>query len=250
MNLEPKLDQVRQELLRRMTGGDSHLLRQVQEHITSRFGKMLRPRLLLLAAATLGDEALASRRTLLLATCVEMLHSASLLHDDIIDRADTRRGLPSVNARWGNATAVLAGDWLLAQIMRLLDEVDDRQATRLVNDTVIDMVQAELLQLQMNEEQRTKNEERADAANPNPDNSSFFTLNSSLYMKIIDGKTARLFATACALGNPLYEDFGLHYGRLFQMRDDLADGEAPAFVHELIQRETQEIDNLQYKLTI
>lgn len=243
MNLEPKLDQVRQELLRRMTGGDSHLLRQVQEHITSRFGKMLRPRLLLLAAATLGDEALASRRTLLLATCVEMLHSASLLHDDIIDRADTRRGLPSVNARWGNATAVLAGDWLLAQIMRLLDEVDDRQATRLVNDTVIDMVQAELLQLQMNEE-------RADAANPNPDNSSFFTLNSSLYMKIIDGKTARLFATACALGNPLYEDFGLHYGRLFQMRDDLADGEAPAFAQELIERETQEIDNLQYKLTI
>lgn len=250
MNLEPKLDQVRQELLRRMTGGDSHLLRQVQEHITSRFGKMLRPRLLLLAAATLGDEALASRRTLLLATCVEMLHSASLLHDDIIDRADTRRGLPSVNARWGNATAVLAGDWLLAQIMRLLDEVDDRQATRLVNDTVIDMVQAELLQLQMNEEQRTKNEERADAANPNPDNSSLSTLNSSLYMKIIDGKTARLFATACALGNPLYEDFGLHYGRLFQMRDDLADGEAPAFAQELIQRETQEIDNLQYKLTI
>lgn len=250
MNLEPELEQVRREYLRRMTQGDNTLLRQVQEHITSRFGKMLRPRLLLLAAATLGDEALASRRTLLLATCVEMLHSASLLHDDIIDRADTRRGLPSVNARWGNATAVLAGDWLLAQIMRLLDEVDDRQATRLVNDTVIDMVQAELLQLQMNEERKTKNEERADATNPNPDNSSFSTLNSSLYMKIIDGKTARLFATACALGNPLYEDFGLHYGRLFQMRDDLADGEAPAFVHELIQRETQEIDNLQYKLTI
>lgn len=250
MNLEPELEQVRREYLRRMTQGDNTLLRQVEDYISARNGKMLRPRLLLTAAATRGDEALRSRRTLLLATCVEMLHNASLLHDDIIDRADTRRGLPSVNARWGNATAVLVGDWLLAQIMRLLDEVDDRQATRLVNNTVIDMVQAELLQLQMNEERRSKNEERADAANPNPDNSSFFTLNSSLYMKIIDGKTARLFATACALGNPDYEDFGLHYGRLFQMRDDLADGEAPAFVHELIQRETQEIDNLQYKLTI
>ena len=56
--------------------------------------------------------------------------------------------------------------------------------------------------------------------------------------------------TACALGNPLYEDFGLHYGRLFQMRDDLADGEAPAFAQELIEQETQEIDNLKYKLTI
>lgn len=250
MNLEPELEQVRREYLRRMTQGDNTLLRQVEDYISARNGKMLRPRLLLTAAATRGDEALRSRRTMLLATCVEMLHNASLLHDDIIDRADTRRGLPSVNARWGNATAVLVGDWLLAQIMRLLDEVDDRQATRLVNNTVIDMVQAELLQLQMNEERRTKNEERADAANPNHDNSSFFTLNSSLYMKIIDGKTARLFATACALGNPLYEDFGLHYGRLFQMRDDLADGEAPAFAQELIERETQEIDNLQYKLTI
>ena len=70
------------------------------------------------------------------------------------------------------------------------------------------------------------------------------------YLRIIDGKTARLFATACALGNPDYEDFGLHYGRLFQMRDDLADGEAPAFAQELIEQETQEINNLKYKLTI
>ena len=203
MNLEPELEQVRREYLRRMTQGDNTLLRQVEEYISARNGKMLRPRLLLMAAATRGNETLRSRRTLLLAVCVEMLHNASLLHDDIIDRADTRRGQPSVNARWGNATAVLVGDWLLAQIMRLLDEVDDRNATRLVNDTVIDMVQSELL-----------------------------------------------FATACALGNPDYESFGLHYGRLFQMRDDIADGEAPLFVQQLIEQETQEIDNLKYILSI
>jgi len=217
MNLEPNLEQVRQEYLRRLSVGTSHetALHAVLEHITARNGKMLRPRLTLLAASTLGDEHLNSRRTLLLATAVEMLHNASLLHDDVIDRADTRRGQPSVNAHWGNATAVLVGDWLLAQIMRLLDEVDDRNATRLVNSTVIEMVQAELLQ----------------------QDSSLFTLHSSLYMKIIDGKTARLFATACALGNPQYEDFGLHYGRLFQMRDDIADGEAPSFVDKLIEQE-------------
>lgn len=226
MNLEPDIELVRQEYVRRMTQGDSTLLRKVEEYITSRSGKMLRPRLLLTAAATRGDEALHSRRTLLLATAVEMLHNASLVHDDIIDCADSRRGQPSVNARWGNATAVLVGDWLLAQIMRILDEVDDRDATRLVNDTVTQMVEAELLAL----------------------STSQYT--PPTYLKIIDGKTARLFATACALGNPFYEDFGLHYGRLFQMHDDIADGEAPDFVDGLIAQETQEINNLKYKLSI
>ena len=227
MNLEPELEQVRREYIRRMTQGDSSLLRSVEDYVTSRSGKMLRPRLLLTAAATRGDEALHSRRTLLLATAVEMLHNASLVHDDIIDCADSRRGQPSVNARWGNATAVLVGDWLLAQIMRLLDEVDDRNATRLVNDTVIDMVQSELIQLEC----------------PSP-------IDTVTYLRIIDGKTARLFATACALGNPLYEDFGLHYGRLFQLRDDIADGEAPDFAQELIDKETQEINALKYILSI
>ena len=232
MNLEPELEQVRQEYIRRMTQGNNPLLRKIEEYVTSRSGKMLRPRLTLLAAATLGDEQLHSRRTILLATAVEMLHNASLLHDDVIDRADTRRGQPSVNAQWGNATAVLVGDWLLAQIMHLLDEVDDRNATRLINRTVLEMVESELLQLHSN------------------NLSTYQPINLSTYLRIIDGKTARLFATACALGNPLYEDFGLHYGRLFQLRDDIADGEAPSFANDLIEQETQEIDNLKYKLSI
>ena len=101
-----------------------------------------------------------------------------------------------------------------------------RSATRLVNRTVIEMVEAELQQL--NVEHMTQD----------------------TYLKIVDGKTARLFATACALGNPQYENFGLHYGRLFQMRDDIADGEAPDFVNSLIEQETQEINNLKYILSI
>ena len=246
MNLEPKLEQVRQEYLRRLVDTvdaesfHETALPSVIDHITSRKGKMLRPRLTLIAAATLGDEHLDERRTLLLATAVEMLHNASLLHDDVIDRADTRRGQPSVNARWGNATAVLVGDWLLAQIMRLLDEVDDRDATRLVNRTVIEMVEAELLQQTVETFHETSL----------PHDETALPLTPTTYLKIIDGKTARLFATACALGNPLYEDFGLHYGRLFQMRDDIADGEAPLFVQQLIEQETQEIDNLKYILSI
>lgn len=221
MNLEANLQQVHAEYLRRLTAavGSQPLPVSATDcgstltALLSRTGKMLRPRLLLAAAATLGDEALNSRRTLLLAVAVEMLHNASLLHDDVIDNDLQRRGQPSVNARFGNPTAVLLGDYLLAQIMALLDEIDDRDATRRINQTVISMVQAELLQL----------------------NTSHLTLTT--YQQVIDGKTARLFATACALGNPAYEQFGLHYGRLFQLRDDLADGEATPWTQQLIEQE-------------
>ena len=233
MNLKTRLDDVRAEYLRRLSPtDDTSLLAQLEQHITARMGKMLRPQLLLLAADTLGQAD--TPRTTLLAVAVEMLHNASLLHDDVIDHDDLRRGQPSANARFGNTAAVLAGDYLLAQVMTILHEVDDRDAALLVNRTVTTMVQAELLQLQVNEERKMKNEESSVAST----DSSFFTLNSSLYMKIIDGKTASLFACACALGNPLYYDFGLHYGRLFQLRDDIADHEDNPFTANLIEQET------------
>lgn len=213
MSLTVDIEAVRAEYLRRMCGGDGALLRQVEEYGAARRGKMLRPRLTLLAAATLGDAYLHSRRTLLAATCVEMLHNASLLHDDVVDGDVVRRGQPTVNARWNNRVAVLVGDYHLAQIMRLLDEMDDTDAARMVNRTVTEMVEAELLALESAEMSRER------------------------YLKIIDGKTARLFSTACALGNPKYEAFGMHYGRLFQLRDDLADGETTPWTAELIRQE-------------
>ena len=209
------IDAVRTEFLRRMTRGNLAILREVEQYATAQLGKMLRPRLTLAAAATLGTEVLHSRRTLLMAVCVEMLHNASLFHDDIIDRAATRRGQPSINARWGNGVAVLVGDYILAQIMDLLDEVYDREAQHIVNGTVQAMVEAELLALTPG----LMNEER--------------------YLRIIDGKTAQLFATACHLGNPIYHDFGLHYGRIFQMRDDIADNEAYPFTEDLLHREEE-----------
>lgn len=220
------LEAVRQEYLRRMTQGDGKLLQQVEQYVVSRGGKMLRPQLTLMAAATLGDDVLNSRRTLLLATCVEMLHNASLLHDDVIDHADNRRGQPSVNAQWDNGIAVLVGDYHLAQIMQLLDEADDKDASRLINNTVIAMVEAELM--------------AKEATTPTKDQ----------YLRIIDGKTARLFATACALGNPVYEEFGLHYGRLFQLRDDVADNETTQWTEELIVSEETTMTAIKYKLPI
>lgn len=218
MNLRTKLEEVRQEYLRRMTRGHLPLLREVEDYVTQHDGKMLRPRLTLLAAAEMGEAHFDSRRTLLAATCVEMLHNVSLLHDDVIDKAETRRATASVNARWGNGVAVLVGDYLLAQIMQLLDEIDDSAAARRINSTVTAMVEAELLNQQVIGGE---------------------ALTRDTYLAIIDGKTARLFATAAALGNPDYEDFGLHYGRLFQLRDDQADGESTPFTDALIEEEEQ-----------
>ena len=220
------LETVRREYLHRMTQGNGQLLQQVEQYVVSRGGKMLRPQLTLMAAATLGDEALNSRRTLLMATCVEMLHNASLLHDDVIDQSDCRRGQPSVNAQWDNAIAVLVGDYHLAQIMQLLDEANDAEASRLVNSTVMSMVEAELL--------------AKEPAEPSV----------GRYLILIDGKTARLFATACALGNPLYEEFGLHYGRLFQLRDDVADGEDTPWTTSLISQEEAILAAIKYTLPI
>lgn len=227
--LETVLEKVRQEYLRRMTRGDGNLLREVEQYTAMRTGKMLRPRLTLLAAATLGDEVLQSRRTLLMATCVEMLHNASLLHDDVIDSADSRRGQPSVNTRWNSRVAVLVGDYHLAQIMALLNEVDDQEAPRLINSTVMAMVESELLQQEV---------------------LAGLEMTEDKYLKIIDGKTARLFSTACSLGNPEYADFGLHYGRLFQLRDDLADGEETPWTASLIAQEERVLNEMPLQLNI
>lgn len=220
MNLEDKLRKVRTEYLRRMTQGDNPLLQEVEAYITARQGKMLRPQLLLLASDTLGQAD--TPRTQSLAVCVEMLHNASLMHDDIIDHAITRRGMTSVNARWSDAVALLVGDYLLTQIMLLLSEVGEAETTTLVANTVKEMVTAELLAQEIVDK-----------------------LDISDYLKIIDGKTARLFATSAQLGNPRYSPFGLHYGRLFQIYDDLRDGEAPSFSDILIRQEREAIARLQ-----
>ncbi len=226
MSLTVNLAAVREEYLHRTTGGSSTLLRQVEAYSATHSGKMLRPQLTLLAAATLGEERLNSRRTLLAATCVEMLHNASLIHDDVIDNDRERRGQPSINARWNNKIAVLVGDYMLVQVMHLLDEMDDSEAARMVNRTVNMMVEAELLALESAEPSKER------------------------YLRIIDGKTARLFATACALGNPEYEAFGLHYGRLFQLRDDIADRETTPWTEQLVEEENRALDAIKNKLPI
>ena len=227
MNLKTRLDDVRAEYLRRLSPtDDTSLLAQLEQHITARMGKMLRPQLLLLAADTLGQAD--TPRTTLLAVAVEMLHNASLLHDDVIDHDLLRRGQPSVNARWNNSIAVLVGDYHLASIMLLLDEIDNKEISRKFIHSVRTMIEAELLQQEVADGEWTKEK----------------------YLNVIDGKTANLFALAAELGSygdgmegiPAFRDYGSHYGRLFQLRDDLADNEATPFTNDLIEQEKSILD--------
>ena len=228
MNIKTRLEEVKQEYLARIHSGDGTLLHEVERYLAAVQGKMLRPQLLLAAAATLGPDVFRSRRTLLLAVAVEMLHNASLLHDDVVDHAADRRGRPSVNHRWSNAVAVLVGDYFLTLTMQLLHEANDADASDRINRTVAAMVEAELLAQELATRTSAPSEIESHTA----------------YLRIIDGKTARLFATACALGNPAYEAFGLHYGRLFQLRDDVADGEATPYTEPLLAEEENTLRQL------
>ena len=184
------------------------IMRYVQE---SR-GKRLRPILVLLSAKLLGE---VNERTLRAATFVEMMHSATLIHDDVVDDADQRRGKASVKAQFGNHSAVLAGDYLLAKAMLLLSQPDEYNILQEMLRTAAAMSEGELMQ-------------GASVVRPNG-------RTTDAYLDIIIRKTATLLRACCVVGafsvNAAHEqvqqmaDFGLNFGILFQLRDDMLDGE-------------------------
>ena len=172
-------------------------------------GKRLRPGLAFLAGHLLGAEPADAMRV---ALSVEMLHSAALLHDDLIDDAATRRGHEAAFRRYGNVVSVMSGDYLLARVLGVLADSGSREFTALMSRTAARICEGEVLQFQM----------------ATLENYSF-----EGYRRIIEGKTAELFAAAlegvamlsgaaddvCAA----LRDGGLAYGRAFQMRDDYLD---------------------------
>ena len=209
-----ELAEVEQELAR---GGDSDVaaIPAILEHLRSSGGKRIRPALVLLAGRMCGCPAPARIR---LAAVVEMLHAATLIHDDIIDEAATRRGRPSTNARWGNARSVLAGDWLYMQAFRLaLGERSFPILDALIGLTQT-MVEGELMQLEMQAR----------------------VVSASEHRELIERKTARLFQVAAQLGAmaagapaaaiAALGRYGRHLGLAFQMVDDILDFTASAEV--------------------
>jgi octaprenyl-diphosphate synthase len=172
-------------------------------------GKRLRPALVLLsglACAGFGPS------HILLAAAVEMIHTATLVHDDVLDEATIRRHLATVNVRWDNQTSILLGDYLFTRALCLASSLDDVFACRELNNASRIMCEGELRQV----------ESRGD-----------YSLNEDQYYEIIRGKTAALTASCCRLGahfggaeadveDALYQ-YGMHIGVAFQIADDLLD---------------------------
>lgn len=185
----------------------------IMRYVLDTRGKRLRPILVLLSAKLFGE---INEQTLRAATFVEMIHSATLIHDDVVDNDDQRRGHASVKAQFGNLSAVLAGDYLLAKAMQLLCRAGDHAILQEMLHTAAAMSEGELMQ--------------ANGADQ--------------YLEIITRKTALLMQSCCIAGalsvNASEEqvqciaDFGLHFGILFQLRDDILDTENTEKANSLI----------------
>jgi len=186
-------------------------LGDVATHLIAAGGKRLRPALGLAAyyAATALEPA--SGAAVTGATAVELVHLGSLYHDDVIDEAETRRGVPSVNARWSNIVAILAGDYLLARASALAASLGADVAA-LLADTIGELCRGQVLELQhLFDVHRTEES----------------------YFSAIEGKTASLMATACRIGGMVADvpaptldaltSFGMHLGMCFQIVDDVLD---------------------------
>jgi len=203
-----ELDLFRQEFERAMSS-DVELINQIGTYIQSVGGKHIRPALVLLSARLCGEP---NERSIIAASLVEILHTATLVHDDIVDNSEIRRGQPSVKAIWKNKIAVLAGDFLFSRALSSMLRLRDFQALEMLANTSESLSSGELLQL----EKSLNN-----------------GMDEDVYYKMIWAKTASLFATACQVGaltvsatnkqaKALHE-YGRCLGLVFQIKDDLLD---------------------------
>jgi len=196
----------------------------ISEDLVSAGGKRVRPSLAFIAGKMLNgkldgtelDDAVQDNavqdNAMTVALAVELLHSASLLHDDLIDDADTRRGKEAAFRRYGNVVSVFSGDFMLAKVLGLLAKANNQEFTALMSQTAADICEAEVLQFQM---------------------ASLETYSMDNYFQIITGKTAVLIkaaleGVAILSGASLeqreaFKEYSLAYGRAFQMQDDYLD---------------------------
>ena len=197
----------------------------IMQYVHETKGKRLRPVLVLLSAKLFGEP---NERTLRAATFVEMIHSATLIHDDVVDDSNERRGQSSVKAHFGNLSAVLAGDYLLAKAMLLI--ANDADILNEMLRTTAAMSEGELMQNNVGMSYHgSRNNDKPQARLP------LYDSPTNQYLDIITRKTALLMRSCCAIGAMSVDaseeqitkiaDFGLHFGQLFQMRDDILDAD-------------------------
>ena len=203
-----RLKQVDKEIFKRLDD-NVPLLSKIGSHLITAKGKRIRPILTLAMAAQLNDF---SRNPTLLATAVEFIHTATLLHDDVVDESDYRRGIKTANMVWGNGACVLAGDFLFAQSFDLMVETRSIEALSVLAKASCKITQGEFLQMQISNNPDTKLKD---------------------YYKVIGGKTAELFGAACQSGTIIANgnkkqikasyDYGYNIGLAFQIIDDVMD---------------------------
>ena len=205
----------------------------IMQYVHDTQGKRLRPILVLLSAKLFGE---INEQTLRSATFVEMVHSATLIHDDVVDDANSRRKKASVKAQFGNLSAVLAGDYLLAQAMLLLSQPEDHAILQEMLRTTAAMSEGELMQCARSLSPSKGRDKKVESSIGRPfDPSTGSGLRDLNYIDIITRKTAMLMRSCCVAGALSVKatpkqvqhiaDFGLLFGQLFQMRDDILDGE-------------------------
>ena len=207
--LSNKLDNV-EVLIQHKLKSDVNLIEKMSNHHLSSGGKRLRALLTLGSAKLTGYNE--NKRDINLAACVELIHSATLLHDDVIDESELRRGKKTTNSIWGNQSSILVGDYLLSRCFEMMVEDGDLEILKLLSSTSAKIAQGEVLQLQHKGE--------AD-------------LLEETYIDIINLKTASLFSAATKTGACLsggnqkekkaLESYGRNLGLAFQIADDALD---------------------------
>jgi octaprenyl-diphosphate synthase len=197
-------------MIRRRLDSDVVLIRQVAEYIIASGGKRLRPAMLLLAAGASGYAGGSHHHEL--AAVVEFIHTATLLHDDVVDESGLRRGNKTANAAFGNAASVLVGDFLYSRAFQMMLTVDDMRVMAVLAEATNTIAEGEVLQL-LNVHDASADEAR--------------------YLEVVRRKTAKLFEAATRLGAilgraaPEIEEglaqYGVHVGTAFQLIDDVLD---------------------------
>jgi octaprenyl-diphosphate synthase len=199
---------VNAEILSR-TGSEVTMIPEVANHLISSGGKRLRPLLTLAMASLTGY---AGDHHIKLAAAVEFMHTATLLHDDVVDESEMRRGRPAARKVWGNEASVLVGDFLLGQAFKMMVEVGSLRALEILSSAAAVIAEGEVMQLGAAKNTATTEDE---------------------YLAVIRAKTAELFAAACEVGPVLTQrpkaeaaacrSFGMNLGIAFQLVDDALD---------------------------
>lgn len=207
-NIENEMELFNQEFDKALES-DNEILKLVNQHVKGMKGKQIRPTMTILAAKLCSP---INKSTLHAAVALELLHTASLVHDDVVDNSDLRRGKSSVNSIFDNRISILTGDYLLSQALNIATLPNDIETIKIITNLGKELSEGELMQIK---------------------NAQILSTVEDRYIEVIRKKTARLFAACMRCGGlsvkandkqmQLLDEFGEKYGIIFQIRDDIFD---------------------------